>query len=79
MREAIGLRGLGGENRTARLRIHGLGFTDSTEVLREDGQDAKTDYLPENLTERWIQRRDFTRRTAETPASGGCWSSCCRF
>ena len=57
MREVINLRGLGGENRTAGLRIHGLGFTESTEVLREDGQDVKMDYLPENSTERWTQRR----------------------
>ena len=45
-------KGLGGENQTVGLRIHGLGFTDLTGMLKEDGQDARTGCLPESSTER---------------------------
>ena len=56
--------GLRRQNRTAGLRIRGLGFMESTEVLREDGQDVKMGYMPENSKERWIQRKDSTQLTA---------------
>ena len=72
------MRELRGGHRNSGLRIRGPRFTDSTGKWREDGQDGRTGCLPENSTERWIRRRDSTWRTAGTPGTGECWSSCCR-